>query len=145
MMKRNRIRLTTALITLALFLGGCMTPWSTVEMDEILPPILDEVTLLVQVESVTVTRASDGASVTVDGTEVELLYACFSGTECTRRSGSVTPLYTLDFTMADPANVCGRVTVGAYRGTVCCTVGEYRYRPVTVEFDLSYIEALFAE
>lgn len=131
------------LLLLCLLLSGCAMPWSTFQMEEVLPPILDEFTWLPLLDSVTVTRVSDGASVTVSGTDTELLYGCFEETPCTRRAGSVTEMYTLRFTMCDPADVRPSAAVGEYRGTVCVAVEGYRYRPVSSSFDLAYLEGLF--
>ena len=143
-MKQNKMLLPLLLLCTALLLGGCAAPWSTFYMEDVLPPILDEFTWLPLVDSVTVTRVSDGAVVTVSGTDVELLYGCFEETECTRRSGTVSALYTVEFTMTDPADMRPALAVGEYRGTVCCAMDGYRYRPVSVSFDLAFIEGLFA-
>lgn len=132
------------LAAFCLLLSGCALPWSTFQMEDVLPPILDEFTWLPLLESVTVTRASDGASVTVSGTDTELLYDCFVQTPCTRRSGSVTEIYTLSFTMCDASDVRPSASVGEYRGTVCVAFDGYRYRPVSASFDLAYLEGLFA-
>jgi len=126
-------------------LSACTAPWSTRTAEDIFPPVLDPQTSLVLVEAVTVTRCADGTSVTVSGPEVELFYAGFENAACTRRSGSVTPMYTVRFHLTEQAADFEEVTIGEYRGTVCLTVGKYRYRPVTVNFDLSYIESLFAK
>ena len=141
MKKTNVLALLTVLCIL---LSGCAMPWSTFQMEEVLPPILDEFTWLPLLDSVTVTRISDGVSVTVSGTDTELLYDCFIQTPCTRRSGSVTEIYTLAFTMCDGADVRPMASVGEYRGTVCISVDGYRYRPVSASFDLAYLEGLFA-
>ena len=88
----RKIQAAAALLVLCLILSGCSLPWSTFDMGEVLPPILDEFTWLPLLDSVTVTRVSDGAEVTVSGTDTELLYGCFEGNPCTRRSGTVTEM-----------------------------------------------------
>jgi len=131
------------LLAVILLLSGCALPWSTFEMEDVFPPILDEFTWLPLLDSVTVTRVSDGASVTLSGTDTELLYDCFAEAPCTRRSGSVTEMYTLRFAMCDAADVRPDAVVGEYRGTVCVSMDGYRYRPVSASFDLAYLESLF--
>lgn len=139
---KNRLMCAAWLLSAVLLLSSCSAPWSTWTMDEVFPAAVDAATWLTNVDTVTVTRHSDGSSVLVSGVDVELLYDGFFGVECTRRSGEVEPLYTLSFTMAD-GGTAADIQIGTYRGTVCCATGEYRYRPVTIDFDLSYIEGLF--
>lgn len=140
----RKIQAAAALLVLCLILSGCSLPWSTFDMGEVLPPILDEFTWLPLLDSVTVTRVSDGAEVTVSGTDTELLYGCFEGNPCTRRSGTVTEMYVLSFTIVDASDIRPDAVVGEYRGTVCISVDGFRYRPVSSSFDLAYLEGLFA-
>ncbi len=142
---KKTVKIMTVVLAAVLLCTGCSAPWSTFMMDDVLPPVVDEITWLPLVESVTVTRLSDGASVTVSGTDVETLYACFENIGCTRRSGGVTPVYSLSYVMTDNAAALADVQLGEYRGTMCVAVGEYRYRPVSIELDMTYIENLFAE
>ena len=139
----RKVKAFVLLLTVSLLLSGCALPWSTFEMEDVFPPILDEFTWLPLLDSVTVTRVSAGASVTLSGTDTDLLYDCFAETPCTRRSGSVTEMYTLHFTMCDAADVRPDAVVGEYRGTVCVSLDGYRYRPVSASFDLAYLEGLF--
>lgn len=139
---KKRQMCAAVLLLAALLLSACSAPWSTWTMDEVFPAAVDSATWLTNVETVTITRQSDGSSVLVSGVDVELLYDGFFGVECTRRSGEVEPLYTLSFALAG-GGTAADIQIGTYRGTVCCAVEEYRYRPVTIEFDLSYIEGLF--
>ena len=141
----KKITLITMLLAVVLLCAGCTAPWSTFMMDSVLPRVVDEFTWLPLVDSVTVTRVADGASVTVSGTDVETLYACFENIACTSRKGSVAPVYSLSYTMTDGSSVKEEILLGEYRGTMCLTVGEYRYRPVSVELDMAYMENLFAE
>ena len=142
----KKVSVTAAVLLAAILLcTGCSAPWSTFMMDSVLPPVVDTFTWLPRVESVTLTRLSDGASVTVSGTDVEILYAAFENISCTRRKGGVTPAYSLTYSMTDGLTVLEEVLLGEYRGTMCLAVGEYRYRPVSIELDMTYIENLFAE
>ena len=142
-MRKKKVHILPVLLCAAVLLCACSAPWSTYRMDEILPPALDARTWMPNVESVTVTRVSDGAAAVVEGTDVEILYSGFSNAECTRRSGSVVAMYRMSIRLTDLSAAPVEVVLGDYRGTLCCTVGEYRYRPVTVLFDISYIENLF--
>ncbi|MBE6559951.1 MAG: hypothetical protein E7662_02395 [Ruminococcaceae bacterium] len=142
---KKTVKTMAAVLTAVLLCTACSAPWSTFMMDEMLPPPIDEYTSLPRVEAVTLTRLSDGASVTVSGTDVELLYAAFENIACTRRKGGVTPVYSLSYSMTDGLPVLEEILLGEYRGTTCLSVGEYRYRPVSIELDMTYIENLFAE
>lgn len=145
-MKKNCLaKRISVLVCILAFLTGCAAPWSTFMMDTVLPPVIDEYTSLPRVASVTLTRLSDGASVTVSGTDVEILYAAFENISCTRRKGGVAPVYSFAYSMTDGLPVLEEILLGEYRGTMCLAVGEYRYRPVSFELDMTYIENLFAE
>ena len=62
----KKVSVTAAVLLAAVLLcTGCSAPWSTFMMDSVLPPVVDEFTWLPLVESVTLTRIADGASVTV--------------------------------------------------------------------------------
>ena len=141
----KKLSVAAVLLAAVLLCTGCSAPWSTFMMDSVLPPVVDTFTWLPVVESVTLTRISDGASVTVSGTDVETLYACFENIGCTRRSGTVAAMYSMQYTMADGSAFAEEILLGEYRGTICLTIGEYRYRPVSIELDMTYIENLFAE
>ena len=142
----KKVSVTAAVLLAAILLcTGCSAPWSTFMMDSVLPPVVDEFTWLPLVESVTLTRIADGASVTVSGTKVETLYTCFENIGCTRRSGTVAAVYSLEYTLTDGSAWSEEILLGEYRGTMCLTVGEYRYRPVSIDLDMTYIENLFVE
>lgn len=134
--------LCTALLLLCL--AGCSL--KTYTMDEILPPAVDDGTLLPRIGSVTVTRAADGASVTVTGTEVETLMLTFDGLICTRKAAEArTEVYTLSFAMTDPADTRPDLCIRRIESTgeLTLTVGEYEYYLVNTRLDTAYLESLF--
>lgn len=132
-------------ILLALCFAGCSL--KTYTTDEILPAAVDESTLLPRIDAVTVTRAEDGASVTVTGTEVETLMLVFDSLTCTRKNAEArTEVYTLSFAMADPADVRPDLHIReiASTGELTLTVGEYEYYLVNTRLDTAYLDSLFA-
>lgn len=142
-MKRNRIVFFACLLSLCM-LAGCGN-LRTYNMSEILPAALDDATLLPIIESVTVTRVSDGVSVTVTGTEVELLMLAFENLTCTRTGADGTEFaYALTFQMADSSDIRNPlyVTAETEEKTPMLQYGEYTYDPIT-PLDLFYIDSLF--
>jgi len=128
-------------------LGGCSLSLRTHTLDEALPRVLDDRTLLPLIESVTVTRASDGASVTLTGTEVEPLMLCFENILCTRKKETVTgSVYTVSFVMTDPAASFPPLRIAAVQGSTATVfgIGEYRYEPINMTADITYLESLFS-
>lgn len=139
-MKRILLLCTVLLLCFA----GCSL--KTYTMDGILPAAVDESTLLPLIDSVTVTRAADGASVTVTGTEVETLMLMFDGLTCTRKTTAVrTDVYILSFSMTDPAETCPALFIRRIdeTGELTLTVGEYEYYLVNTRLDTAYLESLF--
>ncbi len=140
-MKRILLLGTTLLL---LCIAGCSL--KTYTMDEILPAAVDESTLLPLIDAVTITRADDGASVTVTGTEVETLMLVFDNLTCTRKTPKVrTDVYTLSFTMTDSADVRPdlRIRRIAATGELTLTLEEYEYYLVNTRLDTAYLESLF--
>lgn len=142
-MKRKRMACSALLLSLCM-LAGCGN-LRTYNMSEILPAALDDATLLPIIESVTVTRVSDGVSVTVTGTEVELLMLAFENLTCTRTESVETAMdYVLDFRMADPSDIQNPlyITAETEERLPMLQHGEYTYDPIT-PLDLFYIDSLF--
>ena len=133
-------------LVLLFALTGCSL--RTYTTDEILPAAVDESTLLPRIGAVTVTRAGDGASVTVTGTEVETLMLAFDNLTCTRKNAAVrTDVYTLSFAMTDPAEVYPDLHIRriAATGELTLTVGEYEYYLVNTRLDTACLDSLFSE
>ena len=115
-------------------------------LDENLPEALDAVTLLPIVESVTVTRLSDGASVTVEGAEIERLRMCFENIQCARtKTNDIPNTYTVAFRCVSGETVM--MYIGADENDPMYArrilVGEYIYYPLDL-IDIRYIVELFA-
>lgn len=126
-------------------LAGCSLRAYT--MDAILPAAVDDGTLLPLIDTVTVTRAADGAAVTVTGTEVETLMLVFENLTCIRKTPEVrTDVYTLSFTMTDPADVRPDLCIRriSATGELTLTVGEYEYYLMNGRLDTAYLDALFS-
>ena len=133
-------------VSVLLCLAGCSL--RTYTMDEILPDAADAVTLLPQIDAVTVTRVSDGAAVTVSGTDVETLMLVFENMTCTRKKAAErADVYTLSFAMTDPADARPVLYIEkiASTGELVFKYGEYDYFLVNTVLDTAYIESLFAE
>ncbi len=126
-------------------LAGCSS-LRTYTLDEVLPAPVDDATLLSLIESVTLTRASDGAEVIVSGTDVELLMLIFDGIPCMRKkTAEGLADYTLTFRMTDEADVRPPlyIVVGTGEYAPYFLYGEYEYEPVYMWFDTTYIDSLF--
>ncbi|MBQ5887238.1 MAG: hypothetical protein IIW82_06280, partial [Clostridia bacterium] len=82
-------------------LCGC-TSLRTYMLDDNLPHVLDEYTLLPLIESVKITRQSNGATVVLTGTDVDKLMLCFENIVCTRKkSPPPAASYVVEFIMVD--------------------------------------------
>ena len=137
------VRLLVLLSLAVLLCCGC-TSLRTHSLDEFLPKVLDETTLLPVVESAAVTRMRDGASVTLEGMEVERLRMCFENIVCTRaRADGASGSYTVDFHCVDGETVSLCIVTDGTNG-IRFFVGEYVYRPA-IQVDVRYITALFPE
>ena len=133
-------------VTVLVCLAGCSL--KTYTLDEILPVPADDVTLLPLIDAVTVTRVSDGASVTVSGTDVETLMLAFDNMTCTRKKAAErADVYTLSFAMTDPADVRPVLYIEeiSSTGELVFKYGEYDYFLVNTVFDTAYLESLFSE
>lgn len=141
----KRLAWLFAVLMIAVSLAGCAS-LRAYTLDEVLPAPVDEATLLSLIDSVTLVRASDGASVTVEGTDVELLMLTFDGIPCMRRksTGGLAD-YTITFTMTDRTDVRPPlyIVVGTGEYVPCFLYGEYEYEPVNMRFDTTYIDSLF--
>lgn len=141
-MKRISLFFVILLVTASLVGCGSLRAYT---LDEILPAPVDESTLLPLIESVTLTRASDGEEITVTGTDVEMLMLLFDGIPCTRtKSAEGLADYTLTFTMTDRADVRPPlyIVVGTGEYAPYFLFGEYEYDPVNLWFDTAYIDSL---
>lgn len=137
--------LTLAFCMIACGLIGCSL--RTYTMDTVLPAAVDDSTLLPLIDAVTVTRAADGASVAVTGTDVETLMLVFDNLTCTRKTAEArTDVYTLSFVMTDPADVHPDLYVRqiSSTGELTLTCGEYEYFLVNTRLDTAYLDALFS-
>ena len=140
----KRILLLCAVL-LVVCLAGCSL--RTYTLDEILPAVSDEVTLLPLIDSVTVTRVSDGALAEISGTDVETLMLVFDNMTCTRKKAAErTDVYTLSFTMTDPADTRPVLYIEkiASTGELVFKYGEYDYFLVNTVLDTAYLESLFS-
>ena len=126
-------------------LCGC-TSLRTYNLDDALPRVLDEYTLLPLVESVTIRRQSDGATVVLTGTDVDKLMMCFENIVCTRKkSAPPAASYVVEFTMADKTDVRPSLIIGGVKNSRAAVfgVGEYYYESVNMKMDVTYLEQLF--
>ncbi|MBQ8747251.1 MAG: hypothetical protein IJZ08_05220 [Clostridia bacterium] len=140
-------RFTCLLVILAMtvLLASCVS-LRAYTLGEVLPAPVDEVTMLALIDSVTVSRASDGAEITLTGTDVELFMLSFDGIPCMRRKAADTPAdYTVTFAMTDKTDTRPPLYIvvgtGEYAPYFLC--GEYEYEPVNMRFDITYIDSLF--
>lgn len=148
----KNVRAALLLLCAVMLLTACDVSLRTHMLNENLPAALDPRTLLPVVESVTVTRASDGASVTVSGTDVEQLLMCFENIPCTRKkydpeNVQIAAFYTIEFHMSDPDNSRPPMEIVAEENGVrasCFYIGEYRYKP-TIPVDLHHMAGLFSQ
>ena len=132
-------------VVLCALLCGCTSLW-TYELDDALPPVLDEYTLLPQIESLTVTRESDGAQITLSGTDVESLMMCFENIVCVRRkSPPPAAAYVVEFHMTDHSDVRDPLIIGEVKSSkaIAFGVGEYLYESINMQMDVRYLEQLF--
>lgn len=133
-------------VFLCALLCGCTSLW-TYELDDVLPPVLDEYTLLPQIESLTVTRESDGAQITLSGTDVEALMMCFENIVCVRKkSPPPAAAYVVEFVMTDPTDVRAPLIIGEVKSSRASSfgVGEYLYESINMQMDVRYLEQLFS-
>ena len=141
----KRLAVVSGLLVLAILLTGCVS-LRAYTLDEVLPAPVDEVTMLALIDSVRVSRASDGAEITLTGTDVELLMLSFDGIPCMRRKSTVGVAdYTVTFTMTDRTDIRPPlyIVVGSGEYTPYFLYGEYEYEPVNMRFDIAYIDSLF--
>ena len=126
-------------------LFGC-TSLRTYMLDDALPDVLDEYTLLPLIESVKITRQSDGATVVLTGTDVDKLMMCFENIVCTRKkSAPPAASYVVEFTMEDKADVRPPLIIGGVKNSRATVfgIGEYYYESINMKMDVTYMEQLF--
>ena len=144
LMKRIAAVLLMIVCTLPL-LCGC-TSLRTYMLDDNLPHVLDEYTLLPLIESVKITRQSDGATVVLTGTDVDKLMLCFENIVCTRKkSPPPAASYVVEFIMADKTDVRPPLMIGGVKNSRAAVfgIGEYYYESVNMKMDVTYLEQLF--
>lgn len=137
------IVLTVACVFPLLF--GC-TSLRTYMLDDALPDVLDEYTLLPLIESVKITRQSDGATVVLTGTDVDKLMMCFENIVCTRKkSAPPAASYVVKFTMEDKTDVRPPLIIGGVKNSRATVfgIGEYYYESINMKMDVTYMEQLF--
>ena len=143
-MKRIAAVLLMIVCTLPL-LCGC-TSLRTYMLDDNLPHVLDEYTLLPLIESVKITRQSDGATVVLTGTDVDKLMLCFENIVCTRKkSPPPAASYVGEFIMADKTDARPPLMIGGVKNSRAAVfgIGEYYYESVNMKMDVTYLEQLF--
>lgn len=143
-MKRSVAVLLVMLCVLPL-LFGC-TSLRTYNLDDALPDALDAYTLLPLIESVKITRQSDGAVVTLTGTDVDKVMLCFENIVCTRKkSAPPAAAFVVEFTMVDKTDVRPPLYIGGVKNSRARVfgIGEYFYESVNMQMDVAYIEKLF--
>ncbi len=143
----KRIAVFLAAVLLAALFSGCAS-LKSYTLGDVLPSALDDATLLSPIDSVHILRVSDGAEITVTGTDVELLMLTFDGIPCMRRKAADTATdYTLTFTMTDKTDVRPplHIVIGTGEHFPYFLYGGYEYEPVNMRFDLTYIVGLFAD
>lgn len=126
-------------------LFGC-TSLRTYMLDDALPDVLDEYTLLPRIASVTITRQSDGATVVLTGTDVDKLMMCFENIVCTRKkSAPPAASYVVEFTMEDKTDVRPPLIIGGVKNSRATVfgIGEYYYESINMKMDVTYMEQLF--
>ena len=117
----------------------------TYTLSELIPPVLDDATLLPVLASVTVTRVSDGAAVTLEGREVETLMLCFDNVVCTQeKKTGAAGAYVVSFERTDEVQAPSMVIDGVKDGyATAFEIGGYRYVTVNMTADLTYLLSLF--
>lgn len=126
-------------------LCGC-TSLRTYMLDDALPDVLDEYTLFPLIESVKITRQSDGAAVVLTGTDVDKVMLCFENIVCTRKkSPPPAASYVVEFTMTDKTDVRPPLIIGVVKNSRATVfgIGEYYYESVNMKMDVTYLEQLF--
>jgi hypothetical protein len=144
LMKRIAAVLLMIVCTLPL-LCGC-TSLRTYMLDDNLPHVLDEYTLLPLIESVKITRQSDGATVVLTGTDVDKLMLCFENIVCTRKkSPPPAASYVVEFIMADKTDARPPLMIGGVKNSRAAVfgIGEYYYESVNMKMYVTYLEQLF--
>ena len=143
--RRNRRVFAALVLVLALMLSACGS-MKTYRLNELLPEVLDDATLLPVLDSVTVTRVADGAAVTLSETDVENLMLCFDNIVCTREKlTGAAGVYVLSFALTDPAASAPPLVIDNVDGSVAKAfeIGGYRYVTVNMTADLTYLMSLF--
>ena len=138
--------IVSALVCACLLLGGC-TSLRTHKLDDALPDVLDEYSLLPQIESVKITRCADGKQIVLSGTEVDTVMLCFENIVCTRKkSPPPDASYVVEFVMTDSAVVCDPLAIGEVKASRASAfgIGEYYYESIHMKMDVTYLEQLFA-
>ena len=126
-------------------LFGC-TSLRTYMLDDALPDVLDEYTLFPLIESVKITRQSDGAAVVLTGTDVDKVMLCFENIVCTRKkSAPPAASYVVEFTMADKSDMRPSLIIGGVKNSCAAVfgIGEYYYESINMKMDVTYLEQLF--
>ena len=137
--------IVSALICACLLLGGC-TSLRTHKLDDALPDVLDEYSLLPQIESVRITRCADGKQIVLSGTEVDTVMLCFENIVCTRKkSPPPAASYVVEFIMADKTDARPPLMIGGVKNSRAAVfgIGEYYYESVNMKMDVTYLEQLF--
>lgn len=128
-----------------LLMYGC-TSLRVYELDDALPEVLDEFSLLAQIESLKITRVSDGMQITVSGTDVDTVMMCFENIACTRKKAEAPAAsYVVEFVMVDRTDVRDPLIIGEVKSSSAIRfgVGEYLYESINMKMDVRYLEQLF--
>ena len=142
----KRIAVLFVIITGVLLLVCGCTSLRTYMLDDALPDVLDEYTLLPLIESVKITRQSDGVTVVLQGTDVDKLMMSFENIVCTRKkSAPPAASYVVEFVMADKTDIRPSLIIGGVKNSRATVfgVGEYNYESINMQMDVTYLEKLF--
>ncbi len=137
----------SVLVCACLLLFGC-TSLRTHELDDALPDVLDEYTLLPLIESVTITRQADGKQIVLHGTEVDTVMLCFENIVCTRKkSPPPAAAYVVEFVMTEGVPAAAPLVIGEVKSSWASAfgIGEYYYESIHMKMDVTYLEQLFAQ
>ena len=133
---------------LMLFGCGIGDVWRTCLLQEALPAILDEHTMLPLVDCVTVTRTAHGDTVVLEGADAETFMLGFENILCKReKGGEVEGDYVIDFLLTDGTSVAPPLLVGKTENskTDSFFIDGYIYTAVHESVDIAFIEGLYDE